>query len=210
MSGWREAPAHAKLTLALVVGPPGPHGMHEVATVLERLDLADTIAVRRAGTTRVTGFPDDTLVQAALDGVARAAGAAVAFESRITKRIPVAAGLGGGSSDAAAALALAHDLLDEPLPEAVLDRIAASLGADVPFFLRAGTQLATADGTSLAPLALPRDYAVVLALPRGAAKSSTADVYAAFDARRGKRNAQRPARRGSERSPSSDLVETDA
>ena len=55
----------------------------------------------------------------------------------------------------------------------------------MPFFLRPGPQLATGDGTTLEPTALPRDYSVVLALPHGAVKASTADVYAAFDARRG-------------------------
>ena len=107
------------------------------------------------------------------------------FEARIEKRIPVAAGLGGGSSDAAAALLLANGLLDEPLSDGVLHGLAAGLGADVPFFLRPGPQLATGDGTTLEPTAVPRDYSVVLALPHGAVKASTADVYAAFDARRG-------------------------
>ena len=104
---------------------------------------------------------------------------------RIDKRIPVAAGLGGGSSDAAAALRLANDLLETPLPTDELDSIAASLGADVPFFLRDGPQLGTGDGTMLAPLTLPQTHTVLLVLPYGAAKSSTADVYAAFDERRG-------------------------
>ena len=63
--------------------------------------------------------------------------------------------------------------------------VAASLGADVPFFLRDGPQLGTGDGTELEPLALPRDYTVLLALAHGETKRSTADVYAAFDARGG-------------------------
>ncbi len=185
MSGWVEAQAHAKINLALVVGALRPDGKHEVATVLERLSLADTIAVRRAPATRVEGFDGDTLVRAALDAVTRAAAGAAFFEARIEKRVPVAAGLGGGSSDAAAALTLANGLLDRPLETDVLERLAASLGADVPFFLRDGAQLGTDDGTTLRPIGLPRDYAVVLAAPQGAVKSSTADVYAAFDARRG-------------------------
>ena len=185
MSGWREAAAPAKLNLALVVGPLRPDGKHEVATVLERLSLADTVAVRRATSTRVAGFDDDMLVGAALDAVTRAAAGASFFEARIEKRIPVAAGLGGGSSDAATALALANDLLDEPLPGDVLEELAAALGADVPFFLHSGSQLGTGDGTTLRRVALPRDYSVVLALPRGAVKTSTADVYAAFDERGG-------------------------
>jgi 4-diphosphocytidyl-2-C-methyl-D-erythritol kinase len=185
VSGWTTAGAPAKLNLALVVGPLRDDGRHEVVTLLERLSLEDTVAVRRASETRVTGFAEDTLVGAALELVGRAAAGGASFEARIEKRIPVAAGLGGGSSDAAAALLLANGLLDEPLADGVLHRLAAGLGADVPFFLDPGPQLATGDGTTLEPSALPRDYSVVLALPHGAVKVSTADVYAAFDARRG-------------------------
>jgi 4-diphosphocytidyl-2-C-methyl-D-erythritol kinase len=186
VSGWRIATAPAKLNLALVVGPLRDDGKHEVVTVLERLSLADTVAVRRGDATHVTGFAEDTLVHAALEAVAQGAdSSAVFFEARIEKRIPVAAGLGGGSSDAAAALRLANKLLDDPLPDGALHEIAAGLGADIPFFLVPGPQLATGDGTILEPMSLPRDYAVVLALPHGAAKTSTASVYAGFDARSG-------------------------
>jgi len=179
VSDWRTATAPAKLNLALVVGPLRHDGKHDVVTLLERLSLQDTVAVRRATETRVTGFPADSLVRAALDAVAHAAGGHAFFEARIEKRIPVAAGLGGGSSDAAAALLLANGLLDESLSDGVLAELAASLGSDVPFFLHPGPQLATGDGTTLEPTVLPRDYSVVLALPRGAVKTSTADVYAA-------------------------------
>jgi 4-diphosphocytidyl-2-C-methyl-D-erythritol kinase len=185
VSGWTTALAPAKLNLALVVGSLRGDGKHEVATLLERLSLGDRVAVRRAKETRVTGFREDTLARAALDAVAYAAGGRAFFEARIEKRIPVAAGLGGGSSDAAAVLQLANGLLEEPLSDDVLHELAGSLGSDVPFFLHPGAQLATGNGTSLEPVLLPRDYSVVLALPRGAVKTSTADVYAAFDARSG-------------------------
>jgi 4-diphosphocytidyl-2-C-methyl-D-erythritol kinase len=185
MSDWKVAEAPAKLNLALVVGPLRADGKHEVATVMQRLSLCDTVAVRRASATGVRGFAGDTLVTAALEAMTHEAPGAPRFEARIEKRIPVAAGLGGGSSDAAAALRLANGLLDAPLPNDALARIAATLGADVPFFLNPGPQLAAEDGTTLAPLGLPRGYAVLLLLPAGAAKSSTRDVYAAFDARGG-------------------------
>jgi 4-diphosphocytidyl-2-C-methyl-D-erythritol kinase len=185
VSAWRTAAAPAKLNLALVVGPVRHDGKHEIVTVLERLSLADTVSVRPARATRVTGFAGDTLVRGALEAVARAAGGAACFEARIEKRVPVAAGLGGGSSDAAAALTLANGLLPEPLAADVVEGLAIGLGADVPFFLHAGPQLATGDGTTLRPVDVPRGYTVVLALPRGAAKASTAEVYAAFDARDG-------------------------
>ena len=185
MSDWHMLEAPAKLNLALVVGSRRPDGMHEVVTVLERLTLADTIGLRRAEVTSVDGFDDDTLVRGALDEVTRRVGGATGFEARIDKRIPVAAGLGGGSSDAAAALRLANDLLETPLPLDELDSIAASLGADVPFFLHEGPQLGTGDGRTLAALTLPRAYTVLLVLPDGTRKHATADVYAAFDERRG-------------------------
>lgn len=187
MSNWRTLEAPAKLNLALVVGPRRRDGKHEVVTVLERLSLHDTVSVRRAERTRVSGFEDDTLVAAALEALTQVAAGDSRFEARIAKRIPVAAGLGGGSSDAAAALRLASGLLDRPPTADALDRLAAALGADVPFFLHPGAQLGTGDGTLLHPLDLPRDYTVVLALPQGAVKASTKDVYVAFDARAGER-----------------------
>ncbi|HEY1316678.1 MAG TPA: hypothetical protein VGF10_05635 [Gaiella sp.] len=183
MTDWATVRAPAKLNLALVVGPIRPDGKHEIATVLERLTLADTVSVQRAESTRVTGFEDDTLVRAALEAITARSEETVRFEARVEKRIPVAAGLGGGSSDAAAALRLANDLLDEPVAQEELETVAASLGADVPFFLRSGPQLGTGDGTTLASLELPREYAALLVLPNGVSKSSTAEVYAAFDAR---------------------------
>ena len=170
----RRAPATAKLNLALVVGPRREDGRHEVATVLQRLDLADRIAVEPAPRLRVEGFPDDTLVRRALEALGGG------WEARIWKRIPVAAGLGGGSSDAATALRLANETLPEPLPPDRLHELAAGLGTDVPFFLSSGPQLGEGAGADLSPLDLPQDYWVVLLLPHGVTKRSTADVYAEF------------------------------
>jgi 4-diphosphocytidyl-2-C-methyl-D-erythritol kinase len=93
----------------------------------------------------------------------------------------VAAGLGGGSSDAATAIRLANELLDEPLQPGVLRVLARALGADVPFFLEQGPQLGTGDGSLLASLDLRQDYAVLLVLPRDESKQSTREVYARFD-----------------------------
>lgn len=180
-----RAPAPAKLNLALVVGPMRPDGKHEVATVLQRLDLGDRVAVVPAPVLAVDGFAGDTLVRSALLELAAAAGVEPRWRATITKRIPVAAGLGGGSSDAATALRLANETLARPLPPRELAGLAAHLGADVPFFLTSGPQLGGGDGSVLEPLALPQDYWVVLVLPRGAHKESTASVYARFDERGG-------------------------
>jgi 4-diphosphocytidyl-2-C-methyl-D-erythritol kinase len=93
---------------------------------------------------------------------------------------PVAGGLGGGSSDAAAALRLANWTLRRPLEDSALHELAAPLGADIPFFLTTGPQLAEGDGTDLQPLRLPQDYWILLILPHGDRKLSTGAVYDAF------------------------------
>jgi 4-diphosphocytidyl-2-C-methyl-D-erythritol kinase len=180
-----RAPAPAKVNLALVVGPLRDDGKHEVLTVLQRIDLVDRIELDEASGLRVEGYAGDTLVGTALRELARAAGIEPGWHVRIEKRIPVAAGLGGGSSDAATALRLANETLPEPLPAEELLGIAAGVGADVPFFLADGPQLGRGDGSELEPLDLPQDFWVVVLLPRGAGKTSTRDVYAAFDARKG-------------------------
>lgn len=181
----KRAPAPAKLNLALVVGPARPDGKHEVATVLQRIDLGDRVALAPAPALTVEGFAGDTLVRTALEQLAASAGVEPAWRAILTKRIPVAAGLGGGSSDAATALRLANETLSEPLDPAALHALAAGLGADVPFFLGDGPQLGRGDGSQLVPLDLPQDYWVLVLLPNGAVKQSTADVYHRFDERGG-------------------------
>jgi 4-diphosphocytidyl-2-C-methyl-D-erythritol kinase len=180
-----RAPAPAKVNLALVVGPLRDDGRHEVLTVLQRVDLVDRIELEQAPELRIEGFAEDTLVRVALHELARNAGVQPRWRVRIEKQIPVAAGLGGGSSDAATALRLANETLPEPLPAEELHSLAAQLGSDVPFFLEDGPQLGSGDGSELAPLDLPQDFWVVVLLPNEAQKTSTADVYAAFDARHG-------------------------
>src|SRR5262249_7054528 len=150
----------AKINLALLVGPLRADGKHEVATVLQRIDLADAVSLEPAKSLAVSGFEEDTLVAQALRVLAEAAGVEPAWHAHIEKRIPVAAGLAGGSSDAAAALHLANSTLHDPLPADRLRSLAAGLGADVPFFLEPGAKLGTGDGTELEPVDLPLDYHV--------------------------------------------------
>ena len=181
----RRAPAAAKVNLALVVGPPRDDGKHEVLTVLQRIDLVDRIELEEASELGVDGFEEDTIVRDALQELARVAEVEPRWRVRIEKRIPVAVGLGGGSSDAATALRLANETLADPFAPEGLRRIATRVGADVPFFLADGPQLGAGDGSVLQPLDLPQDFWVVVLLPKGETKTSTADVYAAFDARKG-------------------------
>lgn len=179
----RSATAPAKLNLMLLVGAVRDDGKHEVLTLLQRIELADELTIARAERIQVEGFADDSLVTRALDRFAAASG--VVCRARIEKRIPVAAGLGGGSSDAATALRLANELAGDPLAPDQLHRLAASLGSDVPFFLFDGAALGRDDGTTLERVEVPLDYWVVLVRPHNAVKESTAAVYHAFDARRG-------------------------
>jgi 4-diphosphocytidyl-2-C-methyl-D-erythritol kinase len=175
------APAAAKINLALVVGERRTDGLHEVATVIQRIDLEDRIGLERGAVLEVIGFREDTIVRRALEELAERAGVEPAWRVRIDKRIPVAAGLGGGSADAAAALRLANDSLGEPLEETALREVARAVGADVPFFLEPGPKLAAGAGEQLARLDLPQDYWVVVALPLRGAKPSTGEVYARYD-----------------------------
>ena len=177
--------APAKINLALAVGPVRADGKHEVATILQRVDLADRVEIAPAPALEVTGFAGDTIVGAALRALADEAGVEPRWRATIEKRIPVAAGLGGGSSDAATALRLANATLEHPLEPAALHGLAAGLGADVPFFLADGPQLGRGDGSELEPVSIPQDFRVVLALPHGREKKSTAAVYARFDERGG-------------------------
>jgi 4-diphosphocytidyl-2-C-methyl-D-erythritol kinase len=178
-------PAAAKLNLSLVVGPRRSDGFHEVATLMQRIDLCDRLELRRASELSVRGFAGDTLVAQALRLLAAEAGVEPGFEVTLEKQIPVAAGLGGGSADAAASLALANRLLPEPFSEAALYGLAARLGSDVPFFLEPGPKLATGRGETLEPVDVPQDYVTLVAIERGAVKRSTAEVYGRFDALHG-------------------------
>jgi 4-diphosphocytidyl-2-C-methyl-D-erythritol kinase len=173
--------APAKINLVLRVGPVRADGFHRLATLFQALDLHDDVEIAPAETTAVAGFEADTLVTRALELLGETA------HIRLTKRIPVAGGLGGGSSDAAAVLR--HFARRRKVDE--LYAIARTLGSDVPFFLSGlETALGTGRGDRLQHVTgLPRDYGVVLVpSDRGL---STADVYAAcepnalFDAVRG-------------------------
>jgi 4-diphosphocytidyl-2-C-methyl-D-erythritol kinase len=182
-----SAPAFAKINLALVVGRLRSDGKHEVATILQRIDLCDVVQIEPAPNpgVRLEGFPEDTLVTSALQWLAGATGTRPRWNVSLEKRIPVSAGLGGGSSDAATALELANALEADPLSRRELAALGARVGTDVPFFLTGSPMLGLGDGTELLPLQLPQDFVVLLVLPDGERKESTADVYRSFDEREG-------------------------
>jgi 4-diphosphocytidyl-2-C-methyl-D-erythritol kinase len=179
--------APAKLNLALVVGPVQENGKHELTTVFQRIALADRIEFEPAPALEIDGFSADTIVRSVLEALAERAHVEPRWRVSIEKKVPVAAGLGGGSSDAAAALCLINATLGNPLPSGELIELAHPLGADIPFFLLDGPQLGAGDGGELSPLALPQGYTVLVVLPAEVVKSSTGEVYRAFDERRGEK-----------------------
>ncbi len=155
-------------------------GYHEIATVMQTVDLSDRVILEEADTfdcrATVAGVPADgsNLAVRAARALAEAAGVARGARVTLDKRIPVAAGLGGGSADAAATLVGLNRLWGLRWPAARLGEIAVTLGMDVPFFLRGGTALATGRGERLEP-APGVGLALVLVNPRSG--SSTAEVY---------------------------------
>jgi len=150
--------ASAKVNLALEVLGKRADGYHEIATVLQAVDLFDRIAVETADSLSLhTDDPDlptdeGNLVMRAARLLQKAAGIETGARIRLQKRIPVAAGLGGGSSDAAATLWGLSRLWKLRWPTARLQELAVELGMDVPFFLGAGRAVARGRGEQLAPL----------------------------------------------------------
>jgi 4-diphosphocytidyl-2-C-methyl-D-erythritol kinase len=168
--------AHAKLNLALVVGPTRDDGPHEVVTVLQRLELADEVTLEAAERLVVDGFAEDTLVRAALESIATAGGVEPRWRARIEKRIPVAGGLGGGSSDAATVLVALNQLWQLRLSVDELARIGLTLGADVPFFVRGSAAWAEGVGEQLTPYDFPEQHYLIV---KPQAAVSTAEVFQA-------------------------------
>ena len=173
-----EVNAYAKINLTLEVLGRRADGYHEVRTVLQTVGLADRLHVELAPDLKVScSVPDlegeDNLVWRAADTLRRAVGAGKGASIRLEKRIPIGMGLGGGSSDAAATLKALNDLWELDMDDTGLLSIAASLGSDVPFFLRGGTALGQGRGeviTDLPPV--PRQWVVLLCPPLLAPETS--------------------------------------
>jgi 4-diphosphocytidyl-2-C-methyl-D-erythritol kinase len=172
--------AYAKINLCLFLGPTRPaDGRHELVTLFDSVTLCDELVVEPAAEDAVTcdGVAGPNLVGDALAALRRAGWSGPPVAVRIEKRIPVAAGMGGGSADAAAILRVARRLA--PVDEDALVRVAASLGADVPAQLDPGPSLGTGGGEVVEPLAALPAYGV-LVLPQAFALSTPA-VYREAD-----------------------------
>jgi 4-diphosphocytidyl-2-C-methyl-D-erythritol kinase len=174
--------AYAKLNLVLHVGAPQPNGMHPICSIFASLELADDVQVRPGDgpgdTVECDGVEGPNLAAAALDSFRAEVPSLPPLDVRIEKRIPLAAGLGGGSADAAATLRGATRLAGEPLDAGALRAIAAKLGSDVPSQVEPVHALVAGTGEVVEPIALPPLAAVLVPQAEGL---STADVYAQLD-----------------------------
>ena len=180
--------ANAKVNLTLAVGEKRPDGYHEVETVMTAVDLFDTVTVSRHPGIRdelicdppVTERPEDNLCMKALRVFFQELGVKEDFVTiTLQKRIPTQAGLGGGSSDAAAVLRGLRTLYAPDMTDTRLEEMAAELGSDVPYFIRGGTAAAIGRGERLAPLPPMPECWFVIVKPEES--HSTAAMYAAID-----------------------------
>ena len=180
--------AHAKVNLFLRILARESSGFHQIETAFALLELADELDVRRIETgvqLKVTGGqdlgpPDENLAVRAARAVLEATGNRFGVSIGLTKRIPVRAGLGGGSSDAAAALHAVNALADNAVPRHELLHFAAKLGADVAFFA-SGAPLAVAWGRGERLFRIPAPPVMPAALAVPAISVTTPDAYKWWD-----------------------------
>ena len=180
--------AYAKVNYALDVVGVRPDGYHELRTVMQSISLADGVTVGRIGKgfeLRVEpqnpgiGPREENTAYRAWRLLCDLCGAELPARVTLRKNIPAGAGLGGGSSDAAAVLRGLDELFDLGLSAEELGAAGARIGADVPFCLAGGTALAEGIGERLIPLPAPPDHRLlVVKPPRGA---DTSKVYRAYD-----------------------------
>jgi 4-diphosphocytidyl-2-C-methyl-D-erythritol kinase len=172
--------APAKVNLVLHVGPRRPDGLHELCSLFASLELADQIEVEPAEVDEVVcpGVEGPNLAQGAIEAFREAVAELPPLRVAIAKRIPVAAGLGGGSADAAAVLRAANAIAGARLTTGELRELGARLGADVPSQIEPRHSLVTGAGERVEPVGLP-DMALVLVPAQEGL--STADVYGEAD-----------------------------
>ncbi|MBC8121150.1 MAG: 4-(cytidine 5'-diphospho)-2-C-methyl-D-erythritol kinase [Gemmatimonadaceae bacterium] len=179
----------AKVNLFLEILAERPDGYHEVVMILQSLDLVDLVELVPARAISVVCthplVPTDrtNLVWQAAELLQQACGVADGVEIKLDKRIPVAAGLAGGSADAAAVLVGLNMLWQLGLTQKELQVLAARLGSDIPFCVSGGTALATGRGEVLSPLPVLDGLHLVLVKPRDL-QVSTAWAYRTYRAGR--------------------------
>lgn len=186
--------APAKVNLVLRVGEPGPDGLHPLCSLFARIGLADEVTVEEAARDEVVcpGVRGENLAGRAIRALRHAAGpeALPPVRVQIAKRIPVAAGLGGGSADAAATLRAANALAGGPLGPSALSELARGLGSDVPSQLAPAHAVVSGAGERVEPVGLAPMGLVLLPDPDGL---STGAVYSELDRLRAQGEAPAPA-----------------
>lgn len=182
-------PAPAKINLGLFLGPLRDDGRHELVTLYESVSLEDELVISDSAATDevlAAGIEGPNLVSQALDGLRRLGWSAPPLRVEIEKRIPIAAGMGGGSADAAAILRAAPRLA--PVSAVALAALAAELGADVPAQLAPGVALGTGAGEIVSPRGPLPEHAILVLYSEE--RLSTAAVYAEADRLRLTRSAE--------------------
>ena len=177
--------AYAKANLTLEVIGKRDDGYHNVATILQTVDLADTLVINQADELSVECDEAElsgerNLAWKAAAALAERAGIVPRARIRIEKGIPVASGLGGGSADAAATLVGLNRLWGLDLSGEDLALVAARLGSDVPFLLTGGTALGTGRGDEITPLPQLPGSEVLLVVPAESMESKTPTMYRAL------------------------------
>ena len=184
--------APAKLNLFLHVGGKRDDGYHDLQSLVVFAGVADTLTFESADALSMEiegpfaaelAVEPNNLVLKAANAFASAAGHALAARIRLTKALPVAAGIGGGSADAAATMRGLNALWQAGLTQALLEQTALALGSDVPACLASAPLWMEGRGERITPLSQFPALPLVLVNPR--LKLSTADVFAALEARRG-------------------------
>ena len=181
-------PAFAKINFRLQVLGKRPDGYHEIQTVLQTISLHDTLRFTVTDTPHIVLSCDDRLVPGGAENIVCRAAAAFQKEFapqkgayiRLEKKIPIEAGLGGGSSDAAVTLLALADLWETRATEDDLMEIAGGLGADVPFFLKGGTARGTGIGNDVSELPDASDKFLIIIKPN--VGISTSRAYEALEA----------------------------
>jgi len=178
--------APAKVNLTFEVLGRRADGYHEVRTILQSLSLADELTFEASDDLSLTVDPEgaapveENLVLRAAHLLQRETGVSTGAVIHLTKHIPMAGGLGGGSSDAAAALLGLRRLWGLNLDADALRELAAQLGSDVPFFISGGTALGEGRGERLSPLPTPQGAAVVAVPDASRPRDKTAQMYGLF------------------------------
>jgi 4-diphosphocytidyl-2-C-methyl-D-erythritol kinase len=176
---------YAKINLTLEVFRRRDDGFHDLASLVHTIGLADDLRVEpsREIVSRVESLAgiEDNLVTRAAHLLAEATRARKGADLTLVKRIPTAAGLGGGSSDAATTLVALNRLWDTRLSTPTLARLATQLGSDVPFFLRGGAAVLRGRGDVLEPVLLPPVLWLALAVPSQSVPNKTATLYRALE-----------------------------